>query len=148
MRTPSSRLLDPFAWKEYVQLIHLKGGLRVCSFVSLLIISLLCHYRKKLYTWQRDFTPGLSALIVNLSWIPQPLCYCSFQETEIGGVSSRYATCHDCLLTVSVEWHRYVGNTMATFVMQSLGCEVAALNTVHFSEIPYFCTFFPFYYVP
>ena len=29
---------------------------------------------------------------------------------------------------------RYVGNTMATFVMQSMGCEVAALNTVHFSE--------------
>ncbi|KAL1956857.1 hypothetical protein VTO42DRAFT_6705 [Malbranchea cinnamomea] len=28
----------------------------------------------------------------------------------------------------------YVGNTMATFVMQSLGCEVAALNTVHFSN--------------
>ncbi|KAF4629142.1 hypothetical protein G7Y89_g9009 [Cudoniella acicularis] len=28
----------------------------------------------------------------------------------------------------------YVGNTMATFVMQSLGCEVAALNTVQFSN--------------
>ncbi|EFW15272.1 pyridoxine kinase [Coccidioides posadasii str. Silveira] len=28
----------------------------------------------------------------------------------------------------------YVGNTMATFVMQSLGCEVAALNTVNFSN--------------
>ncbi|RDL36742.1 putative pyridoxal kinase [Venustampulla echinocandica] len=28
----------------------------------------------------------------------------------------------------------YVGNTMATFVMQSLGCEVAALNTVEFSN--------------
>ncbi|KAI9741112.1 MAG: putative pyridoxal kinase [Cirrosporium novae-zelandiae] len=28
----------------------------------------------------------------------------------------------------------YVGNTMATFVMQSLGAEVAALNTVHFSN--------------
>ncbi|KAL1988104.1 hypothetical protein VTN96DRAFT_1135 [Rasamsonia emersonii] len=28
----------------------------------------------------------------------------------------------------------YVGNTMATFVMQSLGCEVAAINTVHFSN--------------
>lgn len=27
----------------------------------------------------------------------------------------------------------YVGNTMATFVMQTLGCEVAAINTVHFS---------------
>ncbi len=25
---------------------------------------------------------------------------------------------------------------MVTLVMQSLGCEVAALNTVHFSEIP------------
>ncbi|EEH34563.2 pyridoxine kinase [Paracoccidioides lutzii Pb01] len=30
--------------------------------------------------------------------------------------------------------NRYVGNTMATFVMQSLGCEVAAINTVHFSN--------------
>lgn len=29
---------------------------------------------------------------------------------------------------------RYVGNTMAVFVMQSLGCEVAALNTVQFSN--------------
>jgi len=29
---------------------------------------------------------------------------------------------------------RYVGNTMATFVLQSLGCDVAALNTVHFSR--------------
>ncbi|KIN04105.1 hypothetical protein OIDMADRAFT_52034 [Oidiodendron maius Zn] len=28
----------------------------------------------------------------------------------------------------------YVGNTMAVFVMQSLGCEVAAINTVHFSN--------------
>jgi len=28
----------------------------------------------------------------------------------------------------------YVGNTMAGFVMQSLGCEVAALNTVNFSN--------------
>jgi pyridoxal/pyridoxine/pyridoxamine kinase len=28
---------------------------------------------------------------------------------------------------------RYVGNKMATFVMQSLGCDVAAINTVHFS---------------
>lgn len=27
---------------------------------------------------------------------------------------------------------------MATFAMQSLGCEVAALNTVHFSKDPYF----------
>lgn len=29
---------------------------------------------------------------------------------------------------------RYVGNTMATFIMQALGCEVAALNTVQFSR--------------
>ncbi|KAF9889477.1 putative pyridoxal kinase [Aspergillus nanangensis] len=28
----------------------------------------------------------------------------------------------------------YVGNKMATLVMQSLGCDVAALNTVHFSN--------------
>ena len=32
---------------------------------------------------------------------------------------------------------RYVGNTMAGFVMQSLGCEVAALNTVQFSMLVY-----------
>lgn len=30
----------------------------------------------------------------------------------------------------------HVGNTMAEFVMQSLGCDVAALNTVHFSAFP------------
>ena len=29
---------------------------------------------------------------------------------------------------------RYVGNTMAAFVMQVLGYEVAALNTVQFSK--------------
>ncbi|KAJ9648340.1 putative pyridoxal kinase [Coniosporium tulheliwenetii] len=28
----------------------------------------------------------------------------------------------------------YVGNTMATFVLQSLGCEVSAINTVHYSN--------------
>ncbi|CRG92471.1 pyridoxine kinase [Talaromyces islandicus] len=28
----------------------------------------------------------------------------------------------------------FVGNTMATYVMQSLGCEVAGINTVHFSN--------------
>ena len=28
---------------------------------------------------------------------------------------------------------RYVGNTMAALVMQTLGCDVAALNTVQFS---------------
>ncbi|KAJ5278641.1 hypothetical protein N7478_004013 [Penicillium angulare] len=30
--------------------------------------------------------------------------------------------------------YSHVGNTMAEFVMQSLGCDVAALNTVHFSN--------------
>lgn len=28
----------------------------------------------------------------------------------------------------------YVGNKMATFVMQSMGCDVSAINTVHYSE--------------
>lgn len=32
---------------------------------------------------------------------------------------------------------------MATFVMQSLGCEVAALNTVHFSKHLWFFIFAP-----
>ncbi|KAF2682819.1 Ribokinase-like protein [Lentithecium fluviatile CBS 122367] len=30
--------------------------------------------------------------------------------------------------------HGYVGNKMATFVMQSLGCDVCAINTVHYSN--------------
>ncbi|KAL6703064.1 putative pyridoxal kinase [Coniothyrium glycines] len=30
--------------------------------------------------------------------------------------------------------HGYVGNKMATFVMQSLGCDVSAINTVHYSN--------------
>ena len=30
---------------------------------------------------------------------------------------------------------RHVGNTMAAFVMQTLGCDVAALNTVQFSRL-------------
>ena len=34
------------------------------------------------------------------------------------------------------EYFSYVGNTMAAFVMQSLGFEVAALNTVQFSMNP------------
>ena len=36
---------------------------------------------------------------------------------------------------------RHVGNTMAAFVMQALGCEVAALNTVQFSMgfLPIIC---------
>lgn len=29
---------------------------------------------------------------------------------------------------------RYVGNKIAVFTMQSLGCDVAALNTVQFSQ--------------
>lgn len=29
---------------------------------------------------------------------------------------------------------RYVGNKMATFVMQSFGCDVSAINTVHYSK--------------
>ena len=34
----------------------------------------------------------------------------------------------------------HVGNTMATFVMQALGCEVSALNTVHYSTLDlYIC---------
>jgi pyridoxal/pyridoxine/pyridoxamine kinase len=28
----------------------------------------------------------------------------------------------------------YVGNKMASFVMQSLGCDVSAINTVHYSK--------------
>jgi pyridoxal/pyridoxine/pyridoxamine kinase len=28
----------------------------------------------------------------------------------------------------------YVGNKMASIVMQSLGCDVSAINTVHYSE--------------
>ncbi|KAK0661065.1 putative pyridoxal kinase C6F6.11c [Lasiodiplodia hormozganensis] len=30
--------------------------------------------------------------------------------------------------------HGYVGNKMATFIMQALGCEVSAINTVHYSN--------------
>ncbi|KAF2750584.1 Ribokinase-like protein [Sporormia fimetaria CBS 119925] len=30
--------------------------------------------------------------------------------------------------------HGYVGNTMASFVMQALGCDVSAINTVHYSN--------------
>lgn len=33
----------------------------------------------------------------------------------------------------------YVGNKMATFVMQSLGCDVSAINTVHYSKHPSAC---------
>ena len=33
----------------------------------------------------------------------------------------------------SMTGYRYVGNKMAAFVMQTMGCDVAAINTVHFS---------------
>jgi len=36
---------------------------------------------------------------------------------------------------------RYVGNKMATFVMQSLGCDVSAINTVHYSKHPSACNY-------
>lgn len=36
-----------------------------------------------------------------------------------------------CQLTT---FDSHVGNSMAAFVMQAMGCEVAALNTVHFSR--------------
>lgn len=39
------------------------------------------------------------------------------------------------LIYLSLLWGRYVGNTMAAFVMQVLGYEVAALNTVQFSKL-------------
>ncbi|KAJ5688588.1 Phosphomethylpyrimidine kinase type-1 [Penicillium macrosclerotiorum] len=40
-----------------------------------------------------------------------------------------------CKLTLSFPRSlSHVGNSMATFTMQSLGCDVAALNTVHFSN--------------
>jgi hypothetical protein len=35
---------------------------------------------------------------------------------------------------VSQVTYGYVGNTMATFVMQAMGMEVAAINTVNFSK--------------
>lgn len=44
-----------------------------------------------------------------------------------------------CLISIvatpkqSLTKHRYVGNKMAAFVMQAMGCDVAALNTVQFS---------------
>lgn len=41
-------------------------------------------------------------------------------------MSRRIAHSTDCKLS-------YVGNKMATFVMQSLGCDVSAINTVHYS---------------
>jgi len=31
--------------------------------------------------------------------------------------------------------NRYVGNKMATFALQALGCDVAAINTVNFSKL-------------
>jgi pyridoxal/pyridoxine/pyridoxamine kinase len=44
------------------------------------------------------------------------------------------------LCTVAATFHglsvsRYVGNKMATFVMQSMGCDVSAINTVNYSTI-------------
>ena len=33
----------------------------------------------------------------------------------------------------SLTGYRYVGNKMAAFVMQTMGCDVAAINTVNFS---------------
>ena len=41
--------------------------------------------------------------------------------------------CHLASPASSLTDYRYVGNKMAAFVMQSMGCDVATLNTVQFS---------------
>ncbi|KAL8999459.1 MAG: hypothetical protein Q9169_001664 [Polycauliona sp. 2 TL-2023] len=45
-------------------------------------------------------------------------------ETKVLAIASHVGTL----------WRSYMGNTMAAFVMQTLGCEVAAMNTVHYSN--------------
>lgn len=35
-------------------------------------------------------------------------------------------------------FYSHVGNSMAVFAMQSLGCDVASLNTVDFSRLIFF----------
>ena len=37
-----------------------------------------------------------------------------------------------------LQLHSYVGNKMVTLVLQSLGCEVSAINTVNYSKKGYF----------
>lgn len=41
------------------------------------------------------------------------------------------------MLGMETDVVRYVGNKMASFVMQALGCDVSAINTVNYSTYPF-----------
>lgn len=49
------------------------------------------------------------------------------------GESLIWTTNNAAIFKRSLTEYRYVGNKMAAFVMQTMGCDVAALNTVQFS---------------
>jgi pyridoxine kinase len=79
-----------------------------------------------------SYTPNTSYVdqIINISpgclWVCY-LCLCGVIQSSDDNLQTDIFSSH-------------VGNTMATFVMQSLGCEVAALNTVNFSMfLPLLC---------
>lgn len=79
-------------------------------------------------------TPNID-LTINISpgclWVCD-LCLCGVIQSSEDNLQTNIFPSH-------------VGNTMATFVMQSLGCEVAALNTVNFSMfLPLLCQAFQF----
>ena len=95
-----------------------------------------------------DFSSALNISTVNdvhQNWFPGPRYECPCSRQSCRDYSLRQSN-SDWL---DLRWYMgetklhswrsilslssYVGNTMATFVMQSLGCEVAALNTVQFS---------------
>ena len=49
------------------------------------------------------------------------------------GKSPNVTISHSARPKQSLTVYRYVGNKMAAFVMQTMGCDVAALNTVQYS---------------
>lgn len=73
----------------------------------------------------------------------QPPCHPCVAKADTSRLYMGESTCWpagsnfcQAQLKVVLMRRRYVGNTMAAFVMQVLGCEVAALNTVQFSMTP------------
>lgn len=71
--------------------------------------------------------------------------YYVFQKKEKKGKEKRLlfkTLFYSCVneMTLSIEFSSYVGNKMVTLVLQALGYEVSAINTVNYSEEKLFFT--------
>ena len=83
-----------------------------------------CRFQKR-RCWQ---LPAMYVFIIWLTW-PSNADFGCLGRLRVSRGCSRRKRGHGRSLTL----RRHVGNTMASFVMQYLGCEVSGLNTVQFS---------------